>query len=211
MKTASVFTILASLLFAAGCATPGVHEADRGLEGTLRSEINERHVHVDVHHGIVTLEGHVRTAADRDRIEALVRNTSGVVAVKDELRVTFPSPGVYGAYPTTTIPVYPGELPAPTPPVAVLTPPPARVIPEYPKVRVQATTDADQIEADRIVAQLRAAALPLAAEDTVTITVRNGNVSLGGVVQTPEEHGALIEALQHTGGIKAIYDALTVG
>ncbi len=230
MKTTSVLAVISSLLFAAGCATPGVHEADKGLEGTLRSEINERHVHVDVDRGVVKLEGHVRTAADRDRIEALVRNTSGVVAVKDNLHVTFPTPGSYGAYPstavpsttipsttitvpsaTTTIPIYTGELPVTTPPTTtIITPPAAVVLPEYPKIKVQAATDADQAEAAVVAQQLRAAALPLTADDHVTVTVSGGNVSLAGVVTTSDERGALIEAVQHATGVRAIYDALKI-
>jgi hypothetical protein len=210
MKVASVLTVISSLLLAAGCATPGVHEADRGLEGTLRSEINERHVDIDVHHGIVKLEGHVRTEADRQRIEALVRNTSGVVAVKDEIKVTFPTPGGYGAYPSS-IPVYAGETTAPAPPVTVLAPPTPVVIPGYPRLTVQAGTAEDQPAANRIAEQVRAAALPMAGDEHVTITVTNGRVSLQGVVATQQEHGALIAAVQQAGGVTAIYDRLRVG
>ncbi len=230
MKSPVALSIISSFLLAAGCATPGVHEADRGLEGTLRSEINEKHVDVDVHHGIVTLEGHVRTQADRERIEALVRNTSGVVAVKDKLKVTFPTPGTYGAYPgaipvpstvavptatvpVATVPVYGPEVAEPAPPVAVVTPAPAPVvIPDFPKLKVQATTTDDEPAATRIAAQLRSAAIPMAGPDEhVTVTVTNGRVSLQGVVASQDEHNALIAAVQQAGGVTAIYDRLQVG
>ncbi len=209
MKTGAVFTIITSLLFVAGCSTPGVHEADRGIEGTLRSEVNEKHVDIDVHHGVVKLEGHVRTTADRDRIEALARSTPGVVAVKDELKVTFPTPGTYGAYPS--IPVYQGALPEVAPGGVAVVAPPVEVVPDYPAVKVQPTTDTDLPQAGRIVEQLRAAGLPQAGLQDVTITVRSGDVSLQGRVGSQRDHDALLAAIERAEGVRAIYDKLRVG
>jgi osmotically-inducible protein OsmY len=62
-----------------------------GLESTLRATLNERHVHIYVHEEIVTVGGEVRTEMDRERIDSLIRNTRGVLAVKDELKVTLPN------------------------------------------------------------------------------------------------------------------------
>ncbi|HEV2210096.1 MAG TPA: BON domain-containing protein [Verrucomicrobiae bacterium] len=207
MKAA--FIIGSSLLLVAGCASDNLHESDRGLEGTLRAEVNQREVHLDVHHGIVKLEGKVRTEADRQRIDSLVRNTSGVVAVKDNLKVTLPSPGIYGAYPSG-IPVHVGPGPdlPPTGPVATL--PPPVVIPDYPKLKLQAWTGADEVVANAIARQLTPDAVPRSRLENVTITVRNGAVYLQGTIDTHEERDALIYAVQRAGGMNAIYDQLQV-
>lgn len=207
MKTRAILTVISSLLLA-GCATPGVHEADRGIEGTLRSEVNEKHVDIDVDHGVVKLEGHVRTTADRERIEALARNTPGVVAVKNKLEVTMPTPGSYGAYPS--IPVYAGALPETAPSVAVVAPP-VSIVPDYPALKVQPATDTDLPEAGRIVEQLRFASLPKTEINDVTITVRSGDVSVQGRVSSQQDHDAIVAALQRTEGVRAIYDKLRIG
>jgi osmotically-inducible protein OsmY len=95
----------------------------------------------------------------------------------------------------------------------VVTAPPAPVvIPDFPKLKVQATTAEDEPAATRIAAQLRAAAIPMTSPDEhVTVTVTGGRVSLQGVVASQEEHNALIAAVQQAGGISAIYDRLQVG
>jgi hypothetical protein len=206
MKTA--YVIVASLLLGAGCASDSLHESDRGVEGTLRSELDQRDVHVEVHHGIVTVRGKVRTEEDRQRIDYLVRNTSGVVAVKDELEVRLPTPGVYGAYPSG-IPVHVGPGPdlPPTGPVATL---PPVVVPDYPKLKMQVWTDSDGVIANRVARQLTPDAIPRGTLEGVTITVRNGIVYLQGHVDTQGEREALIYAVQRAGGMSAIYDQLQV-
>jgi hypothetical protein len=202
------YLFISSVLLAAGCASDNLKESDRGLEGTLRTAINQREVHVQVHHGIVTLDGKVRTEADRQRIDYLVRNTSGVVAVKDNLQVTLPTPGFYGATPSD-IPVHvgPGPYLPPTGPVATF---PPVVIPDYPKLKLQAWTDADEVVANRIARQLTPEAVPRSQLESVTITVRNGIVYLQGSIDTQGEREALIYAVQRAGGMSAIYDQLQV-
>ena len=72
MKTRYIFAIGSSLLI----ATNGIaNDADDGLEKTLRANINEKHVDIDVHNGVVKLEGHVPNEATRQRIDAEVRST----------------------------------------------------------------------------------------------------------------------------------------
>lgn len=209
MKITSLSIIISSLLFAGvGLATDS-HEADHALESGLRATLNERHVHVHVHKGIVTLEGRVSTEADRQRLEALVRNTTGVVAVKDELKVSLPSPGAVGGLPS--VPVYAAPLPevAPTTPV-VIAPPPV-VIPEYPKIKVQAWTPDDQPTAAKIARQLRVDGVPTEGFDNVVITVRGGKISLKGSVDTQDDHDEIIAAIQRTPGVTAIYDQMQIG
>ena len=216
MKTALVLTVASTLLLPWSASASDTHDADRGLESTLRTELSDKHVHVHVHEGIVDLDGKVRTEADRQRIESVIRATPGVVALKDELKVTLPAPGVYGAAPAG-VPVYAAPLPevvtpAPvvTQPAPVVTQPPPIVVPDYPKLKVQAWSLDDQPLANHIAQRLRADAVPTAGIQDVTIIARHGNVSLRGAVNSHEDRDALIASLQRTGGITAIYDQLHV-
>lgn len=209
MKITCALTLASSLLLAHVGIADDTHEADRGLEGSLRAAINERHVHIHVHQGIVTLDGKVPTEADRERIEALVRNTGGVVAVKDKLNVTLPTPGAYGANPSR-VPVYATPPPVVAPPATVVSPPAPVLIPDYPKLRVLAFTSGDEPIANRIARQLRTDALPAAGIENVTISVNHAAVSLKGVVTTQQERDALIAAIQRAGGVAAIYDQTQV-
>lgn len=214
-KTASTLIVISSLLLANVTIASERHDADKAIETNLRATLDQRHVHVHVHAGIVTLEGHVRTEADRQSIDSLVRGTPGVAAVKDMLKVALPSPGDVVAAPTyrttTTIPVYvtppPGEVITPAP---VVTLPAPVVVPEYPRLKVQAYTSEDQTMADRIARQLAIDDVPTAGIGQVTITVRNRIVSLQGDVESHDDHDALVDSIQHAGGMKAIYDQLQI-
>jgi hypothetical protein len=222
MKTALVvITMASSLLLPRIVVASDTGDADHGLESTIRTELPDKHVHVHVHEGIVTLDGKVPTETDRQRIESVVRTTPGVVALKDELKVTLPSPGVYGVAPT--VPVYMEPLPAVVPSAPVVTPapvvtqpapvvtqPPAVVIPDYPRLRVQPWSIQDQPLADRIAQQLRADAVPTTGIRDVTIVARDRNVSLQGAVDSHADRDALIASLRNTTGINAIYDQLHI-
>lgn len=226
MKTAVVLTVVSTLLFPRAIMASDTHDVDRSLESTLRTEINDKHVHFHVHEGIVTIDGKVRTDVDRNRIESVVRNTAGVVAMKDMLKVTLPAPGVYGAPPAgetvaptalapTTIvpaavPVYVRPLPDLVPATPVVTAPAPVIIPNYPKLKVQAWSLADQYMANRVADQLSADAVPTEGINDVTIVVRGLNVSLKGSVDSHEDRDAIISSLQHLHGLSAIYDQLHI-
>ncbi len=223
MKTIIVLTIASTLLLPRVSTASDTHDADRGLESMLRTEINDKHVHIDVHHGIVTVEGKVRTDIDRERIESVIRNTTGVVALKDELKVTLPSPGTYGVAPSgvavtpvpvpvtpSPVPVYAAPLPDLVPTVPVVSPPAPIIVPNYPKLRVQAWSLDDQPLATRIADQLRADAVPMAGIQDVTVVVRGGNVSLKGAVDSHEDRDAIISSVQRVSGLSAIYDQLHI-
>jgi len=215
MKTALVLTVASSLLFPWVCSASDTHDADQGLESNLRTELNDKHVHVHVHHGIVTIDGKVRTDADRERIDSLVRSTPGVVALKDDLKVTLPSPGAYGVTPAgtavaPTIPVYAAPLPDLVPAVPVVNSPVPVVIPNYPKLKVQAWSLDDEPLANRIARQFRADAVPTAGIEDVTVVVRGGNVSLKGAVDSHEDRDDIISSIQRSPGVSAIYDQLHI-
>jgi hypothetical protein len=206
MRITPVSIIVSSLLFVGIYGKADEHDADHALESGLRATLNQRHVHVHVHHGIVTLDGHVPTEADRQRIETMVRNTAGVVALKDKLKVELPSPGTYGVPPT--VPVYLTAPPEATPGTDVVTLPAPVIVPDYPKLRVQAWSPDDQPAASRIARELRTDAVRATGLQDVTITVRNGIISLKGAIDGQDEREALISAIQRAGVGKAIYDQL---
>src|SRR5262249_6682822 len=157
--------------------------------------INEKHVDIDVHNGVVKLEGHVPTEATRQRIDAEVRSTPGVAAVKDELKVDLPSPatpraytapGTYTTTTTTTIPIYRTALPEVAPTTPVVTMPPPIVVESYPNLKLQPWTTTDVETANRIGYQLHGDQVPTAWLQNTTITVRDGNVWLKGLVDSQE-------------------------
>jgi len=221
MKFQSILAIASSILLANIAAGS---DADRALETNLRQAVNQRHVHIDVHDAIVTIEGEVRTEEDRQAIDAQVRGTPGVAAVKDKLKVKLPSPGtstyapsvattppaVVSAPPvSTSIPVYTTQVPEVSTPAPVVSVPPV-VVPDYPKIKVQAWTEQDNSTARRIAHELRRESLPASGLDNVTITIRSGYAIVRGEVDTRQAHDALIGTLQSVGGVSAIYDQLRV-
>src|SRR6266853_1698401 len=112
MKIQSILAIVSSVLVANVAVGSEIHDADRALETNLRQALNQRHVHIDVHDGIVTIDGEVRTEQDRQSIDSLVRNTAGVAAVKDKLKVKFPTPGT-STYPPSIPPSVPSSVSTP--------------------------------------------------------------------------------------------------
>ena len=58
--------------------------------------------------------------------------------------------------------------------------------------------------------QLTADSVPTAGLENVTIVVRNGNISLKGLVDTHEDRDELISSVQHVRGVSAIYDQLQI-
>jgi osmotically-inducible protein OsmY len=225
MKIRTVSIIVSLLVFASACLASETHDIDKGIEKSLRSVATERHVQIHVHEGVVTLDGQVPTPEDRQRLEALVRGTSGVVAVKDNLKVGMASanaPVVAPAPPapvevrppevreSVRIPVYTEAPPEAAPPSVTVVMPPPVIVPEYPKLKVQAWTADDGQVAHRIARQLKDDQVPTAGFGEVTITVRAGTVSLKGSVDSRGERDDIITSLQRTSGVRAIYDQLRV-
>ncbi len=222
MKIQSMLAIVSSVLLANVAVGSELHDADRALETNLRQALNQRHVHIDVHDGIVTIDGEVRTEQDRQTIDSTVRNTPGVAAVKDKLKVKFPTPGTSTYAPSIppasspaavvspSIPVYTTPAPEVTTPVPVVNSPAPVIVPDFPKVKVQAWTEEDGPAANKIARELRHESLPASGFDNVTITVKNGVATLQGIVNTREAHDGLIATIQQGGGLTAIYDQLQI-
>jgi len=213
MKIQSIMAIVSSALLAVNVAASEVGKADKALKTNLKQAINQRNVDIDVDEGIVTLEGEVRTEEDRQAINDIVRSTPGVAAVKNKLKVKFPSPGT-ATYPPSIPPAAPGRVPIYTkaPPsvttTTVVTPPPPVIVPDYPKLKIQASTEDDLALANKIARQLRPESFPASGLDNVTITVRDGVAIVQGFTDSKQTHDALIASLQTAGGMTAIYDQL---
>lgn len=220
MKIPAILAIVTSAFVAINVAAD---EGDRVLEKSIKTsvkqDLNQKDVHVDVDKGIVTLTGKVRTEAERHTVDELARGTPGVVAVMNKLEVKLPS-AANPAYPPSTLPSAPVTtrvtvIPiytTPPPKVVVAVPevslPAPVIVPDYPKLKIQASSEEDMVLANRIARHFRPERLTASSLEDVTITVRGGYVIVTGFTLSREAHETLIASLQATGGMTAIYDRL---
>jgi hypothetical protein len=132
-------------------------------------------------------------------IDAMIRNTPGVVSVNDQLQVAYAPTGPYSANG-----VY-------SPPAPIAAPPPIVTPGLAPGgLRVQPSTAADRPIADSIVDELRRDSIPPEWVQNVIINVTGGTVYLQGTVADQQRREAIISAAQHARGVNAIYDQLAV-
>jgi osmotically-inducible protein OsmY len=78
------------------------------------------------------------------------------------------------------------------------------------KVAIEATTIADRNLGQRIVDRLKADTVLAPLSSTISVSVSNGRVYLRGTVDTEEQHLSMVSIAQHTYGVSALYDQLTV-
>lgn len=115
MNIANNLWLLAALAVIAGCARPewsthhspryyGMVDPDQTLERRLRAELQRDpaqasaapHVLISAQNGTVTLSGAVPNEQTRREIDAIVRNTSGVEVVNDQLLAPYTPAGTFG-------------------------------------------------------------------------------------------------------------------
>jgi hypothetical protein len=220
MKIPAILAVVTSAFVAISVAAD---EGDRVLEQSIRAsmkqDLNERDVHVDVDKGIVTLTGKVRTEAERRKVDDFARSTPGAVAVMNKIEVMLPSP-VNPTYPpsslpstpvttrVTVIPIYTTAPPKVVTAVPVVELPPPVIVPDYPKLKIQASSEDEMVLANRIARRFHPESLSSSSLDDVTITVRGGYVIVTGFTLSRESHEVLIASLQAAGGMTAIYDQL---
>ena len=212
MRIAKRLLILALIVMAGGCAhdSPryyGMVDADKTLERRLRSEL-DRHpnlaslapnVRISAQNGTVTLSGVVPDQRKRQEIDAIVRNTSGVALVNDQLQPPPYTPaGNYGR---------PARIYS-TPPELAPAPEGVFKAGEDPGLKVRPATGLDRQMAQRVADQLRAARLPPGSMDAVAIGVSGQVATVEGTVANESERQAIIAALEQTTGIKTVYDQL---
>ncbi|PWU15140.1 MAG: hypothetical protein C5B50_15945 [Verrucomicrobia bacterium] len=217
MRIARYSGIAAMVILAAGCASPHRY-SDQALENNLRGQLHqygdlaadEPNVHIHSMDGNVTLSGRVRTEREREMIDAMVRNTAGVVSVNDRLQVWYPPTGAAPTYPVA--PVYSTPPPTAVAPAPVITTTPGRTIAPgyYPDLRMTAATSTDEITANRISDRLRESSVPREWCQGVTISVTDGDAYVSGTVDNSDQKQAIISAVQRAAGVRAVYDQLRV-
>jgi osmotically-inducible protein OsmY len=183
-------------------------EADRELEENLRLQISRYgdlatttpDVRIYAQSGTVTLSGNVPSQREREMIESLVRNQTGVVAVNDQLQVGYsPTGAVNGPVRVYT-----------TPPNYVVGSAPAIVYSGNVNVTVQATTLADRNLGQRIVDRLRSDPSLPPLSCLISVSISAGSVYLRGTADTEEQRLAIVSIIQHTYGVSGVYDQLTL-
>jgi osmotically-inducible protein OsmY len=183
-------------------------EADRDLEDNLRSQLSRYgdlatttpDVHIYSQVGTVTLTGTVPSHRERDMIESLVKNQTGVLAVDDRLQVGYSPTGPVNA----PVRVYA------TPPDCVVGAVPAVMYSGNLSITVLANTVADRNVGQRVADRLRADVVLAPLASNISVGVNNGAVGLRGTVDTEEQHLSIVSVVQHTYGVIAVNDQLAV-
>ena len=219
MKLAYSLALIASLVLINGCAHYrqsaahhstryyGMVDPDQTLERRVRADLNSNpdlaavapNILISAQNGTVTLSGSVPSEKARQQVDAIVRNTSGVAVVNDQLLPPYSPTGDYGR------------------PARIYASPPDREprrgdISELHRdvVIVQAATDSDRQMARRVAQQLRSAPLPPGSLDSVGITVYGPIVHVEGSVASEQQRQAIMSALEKTEGISAVEERLQV-
>jgi osmotically-inducible protein OsmY len=179
--------------------TPGVTtaqvltQADRTLSTTVQRALNEnatvagasRNIYIASRNGTVTLTGTVPTEQDRQFIDNVVRNTSGVYQVNDQMQVI----GVPTGAADSRVYATPEPLIGPNSAGTVF------------NLHVQGLDEPDRSLAQRILQELRTDTILPSLLPVVNITVSGGIVILDGYVQNERQRRAIDTATRRaTGG-----------
>jgi len=223
MNIVRTLAVVASLSLVSGCANHGYYSStgepasghyyrqvdlDRSLEASLRTRLNQygalgssaANVTISAQNGAVTLSGPVPNEQDRQMIDALARNTSGVTSVIDQMQPGLAPTSAYGIPPRVYV----------VPPVEVRTPMPSESLTTGPGLKIQPATDADRFVANSIADACRSGAVPLNASDNLTAIVRGNVVYLQGLVPSEGQRQTIRSAIEHVPGVSAVYDQLQV-
>jgi len=190
--------------------SPDAMLTDR-VNQALRSSslgIAPNNVSVSAQNGVVTLNGTVPNQQQRQMIYDLVRNTSGVGSVNDQLQLSgAPSP-VYPQPNTTYTPPPPAQYPA-TSSAQTLAPNTASTGDVF-NLHVQGLNEADRMLAQRILQGLRTDSRLGSLLPTVDINVAQGRVILQGVVQNEQQRAAIESVVRQATGGSNVEDQLQV-
>lgn len=212
MKNTNGLLVSILMVMAGGCAHDssryyGMVDPDKTLERRIHSELDNHpdlassapDVLISAQNGTVTLNGVVPDPQKREEIDAIVRNTAGVVVLNDQLQ---PPPYT----PTGTL----GRPPRiySTPPELAPAPAGAFKAGEDPGLKVHPASELDREMAQRVADQLRGSSLPSGALDSIAITVSGQLVTVQGLAANEADRQAIIAALEQIKGVKAVYDQL---
>lgn len=237
MRTSNIAIALSSLLVAAGCAYEqrygysyggsSMHgseaivrpnAADRSLEESVRYQISRYgelaaaapDVQITCRDGAVTLSGSVPNERDKQMMDACVRNTSGVLAVDNQLAVIYPPTSTYNQSTVYT----PAPPPSQTttyaaPPVAAPAEPVVSTGPvglDSLNVQVQASTEADRDCAQRVMETVRADPAFTGQSPTVTVSLNGGRAYIYGTAESRAQRRAIVEAVKRVPGVVEVRD-----
>jgi len=186
----------------AAATTQVLADTDRALVSTVRQALNNnptvapvsQAVYVSARNGTVTLTGTVLTEQDRQFIDNVVRNTSGVYSVNDQLQVPAQPTGAADTRVYSTAPVV-ANMPAPG---------------SIFNLHVQGLDEPDRSVAQRILQELRTDTLLPTLLPLVNITVAEGRVTLDGNVQSEHQRRAIEAAIKRSTGVTSINNQLQV-
>jgi osmotically-inducible protein OsmY len=164
--------------------------------------ISPNNITVSSQNGTVTLNGTVPNERQRQIIDDLVRNTTGVVNVNDQLQLSSALSSVYP--PSQANSGYPP--PAPGQPYA----PTASSTGDIFNLHVQGLNDADRTLAQRILQGLRTDSRLETLLPTVDIHVAQGRVVLQGVVQNDQQRSAIESIVRQAAGGSNVEDQIQV-
>ncbi len=170
---------------------PAATESDRALENQIRQSLANgnlsylaTHVSITAASGTVTLSGSVPNAQDREALDTLVRNTTGVNSVVDQIRV---EPAVAETSPGNSAPIYSGST-----------------------GEQNNTTQMDRSLVDRIEQALRNNSSSSALADKVNVSALNGVVTLTGSIPGQQQRQWVDNIVRNTSGVKSVYDRMQI-
>ena len=177
-----------------------VSEGDRALESQLQQSLHNSSlsqiasgVSVSARNGTVTLSGSVPTESDRQAVDTLVRNTTGVTSVMDQLQIsstagssgqtaytygTQQQPGAYNYQQQSTQP--------------------------------QSTTDTDRELVDKVQNALRSNTSSSWLAQSVNVSAQNGAVTLTGTIPNDQQRQVVDNVVRNVNGVSSVYDQLQI-
>ena len=149
-------------------------------------------IHIVANNGTVSLTGTVPTEKDRQMVDALVRNSPGVVRLNNSLHVDDPRASYTAPTGTEATRVYSSSTP------------------DMVNLHVQTMSDRDWELAQGILASLRTGTTPGETFAPVHIYVADGKAMVRGTVANETERQTIINAIQRAAGAGNVQSELVV-
>jgi len=212
MKFSTPFALVSAAMFAAGCAdtyppattysssdqvisspkygtasTSSYAESDREVEARIRHGLQSatfgKDATVSSQKGTVTLTGTVPTETERQAVETLVRNTTGVQSVIDQLQVTAATGQPTYSYGNQQQNTYSYQ---------------------------QNTANMDQALAERVRDVLRSNPSSGGLAQIINVSAQNGAVTLTGTVPNDQERLVVDNLVRNVSGVTSVFDQMQI-
>ena len=207
--TSSGDQVISSPTYDTATATQGAaatsqitQDSDRMVVNSVRQALNSsptvayasQRININSRNGVVTLNGTVPSEQDRQNIDAIIRSTSGVRSLDDQLQISAQPTGAADTRIYTTAPV------------VANTSAPGNIF----NLHVQGLNEPDRTLAQRILQELRADTILPSLLPMVNITVADGRVTLDGNVQNEQQRRIIESAVRRATGANTVNDQLQV-